>query len=130
MLKRTVISSFRGVLCQIVVCFERATLRAFHEHSRLFVADIVKTHSRHQRGWKVLSALTAAGGRVPYDNCPQSVQWSLRKPPAFADDYCGNQCRDTGVDVNNSAAGKIHETPLGEPAATPDPVRDRHVNEE
>ena len=37
---------------------------------------------------------------------------------------------DAGVDVHDGAAGEVERAHLGEPAAAPDPVRDRAVDDE
>ena len=44
---------------------------------------------------------------------------------AFADDNRRDQRRDTGVDVHDRASGEVERTHVGEPAAAPDPVRNR-----
>ena len=46
------------------------------------------------------------------------------------DDQRGDQRRDAGVDVHDGAAGEVERAHLGEPAAAPDPVGDRAVDDD
>ena len=47
----------------------------------------------------------------------------------FADDAGRHQPGYSGIEMHHGAAGKIKHSCLGEKAAAPDPVRNRHIDE-
>ena len=60
--------------------------------------------------------------------CGSSAERRIVAP--LADHERGDERRDAGVDVHDRAAREIERAHLREPAAAPDPVRDRRVDDD